>query len=456
MYTITELVEGYRSKKFSPVEMTKRYLERSHENELNAYITITDNIALTQATKAEERWQSGTAGLLEGVPISYKDNIFTKDVVTTSGSKIDSNFIPTEDAPVVKTLQQEGAIMIGKANMHEFAFGITNNNPFYGPAKNPWNPKMISGGSSGGSAVSVAANLCVASIGTDTGGSVRIPAASCGLVGLKPTKSVISGKGTTPISWTLDHIGPTAHTTTDITLIMEALTNKPFSDTAYSDLRDIKIGIPTNFFHVKIEEEVFNVYKETLEKFKDLGAELIEVEVPGAEEAMSLTFTLAIAEAGFVHKERMKNGLEQYGDDVRKVMEASKSIPAQEYIHALIRREELSRLFEKTFRNINVLMTPTLPAQPKPIDQEEVIINGQTEPIFDCMNRFTNYFNVTGHPALTIPVGISDQALPIGIQLASAMYNESLLLKIASSYEQQYLKEFYIKKENIIGGYVKN
>ena len=172
--------------------MTKRYLERSHENELNAYITITDNIALTQATKAEERWQSGTAGLLEGVPISYKDNIFTKDVVTTSGSKIDSNFIPTEDAPVVKLLQQE-AVMIGKANMHEFAFGITNNNPFYGPAKNPWNPKMISGGSSGGSAVSVAANLCVASIGTDTGGSVQ-QAASCGLVGLKPTKSVSKWK----------------------------------------------------------------------------------------------------------------------------------------------------------------------------------------------------------------------------------------------------------------------
>lgn len=456
MYTIQELLEGYKKSRFSPVEIATEYVNRSKQNQLNAYITITEDIALAQAKIAEERWLSGNARPLKGIPLSYKDNIYAKDVPATSGSKIDRKFFPDKDATVVKNLHREGAVMIGKTNLHEFAFGITNNNPFYGPAKNPWNQKLIPGGSSGGSAVSVAAHLAAASIGTDTGGSVRIPASICGLVGLKPTKNLIDASGTTLISWTLDHIGPIANNVGDLSLVIEALTKGEVTLTTATNLYGLKVGIPTNFFTEQIEPEVLSFYEEAVDKLQKLGAELKEMEVPGTNEAMSLTFTMAIAEAGYVHKERIEEKLGEYGDDVKQVMESSKSIPAKAYIKALKRRDELSQLFEDSFRDIDVLFTPTLPAESKPIGQEVVVIDGKEEPIFDCMNRFTNYFNVTGNPALTLPAGISSNGLPIGIQLIAKKGNDSLLLKTAKTFETAYLDEFYEKRAEVLGGVVES
>ncbi|HLS67483.1 MAG TPA: amidase, partial [Pseudogracilibacillus sp.] len=406
MFTIKELLNGYKKKEFSPVEITKQYVERANKHkDLNAFVTITEDVALEQAKIAEQKWQMNDAGRLEGIPLSYKDNIYTKNVRTTSASKVDENFVPNEHADIIKRLNNDGAVMVGKNNMHEFAFGITSNNPFYGAVKNPWNTELIPGGSSGGSAVSVATYSSVGSIGTDTGGSIRIPAAMCGLVGLKPTQDLLPKKGFTNISWSLDHSGPISRNIDDLSILMNVLTdgNVQLYDNIADDLRGVKIGVPNNFFTEQIEEPLRKSFNETLEQLEKLGAHLIEVEVPNASDAIPLTFTLAISEGGYTHRDRKQTSLDHYGEDVHHVMTSSDGIPALDYIHALQQQIVIGQKVDELFDHIDVLATPTLPALPKPIGQEEVHFGDITEPIFDCMIRYTSFFNLTGHPAISIP-----------------------------------------------------
>lgn len=449
MYSINELLIGYEKKAFSPVEIAKYYLEKANKHkDLNAFIRITEEIALKQAEISEKRLAAGQAGLLEGIPLSYKDNIYVKGIPATSGSFVDRELVPLTDASIVHILQQQGAVMTGKTNMHEFAFGITNNNPFYDPARNPWNPDYISGGSSGGSAVSVAAGLSAGSIGTDTGGSVRIPASCCGLTGLKPTYGLLDTKGVTPISGSLDHTGPIARNVDDLSIMMQALTNKQYRSNA-ENLNGWRIGVPKTFFIEKIEPEVLHTYKEALKKLEDLGALLIEVDVPSVKEAGPLTFTIAIAEAGFVHKERIAGQLGEYGPDVKQVMETAPSITAIEYIEAMHRKKKITEACNQLLEDIDLLATPTLPALPQPIGQEELTFNAEAEPIFNCMIRYTSYFNLTGHPALNLPAGLSNEGLPIGIQFVSGKYKEKMLIKAGSVFERHYLGDFYKKRNSL-------
>lgn len=228
---------------------------------------MTEETALNQAKIAESRWSIGQAGKLEGIPLSYKDNIYVKGIPATSGSIIDRDFVPTENAPVIQKLQNEGAVMIGKTNMHEFAFGITNNNPLR-TCEEPLESRLYFRGSSGGSAVSVAANLSAASIGTDTGGSIRIPASCCGLIGLKPTHGLINNSGTTLISWSMDHTGPIAKNTADLALVMEAMTNTSYTY-ENTTLKGWRIGIPSTYFTDRMEPEILEVYKDTLKSSKN-------------------------------------------------------------------------------------------------------------------------------------------------------------------------------------------
>lgn len=449
MLSIKEMLEGFRKKELSPVEVTREYMKRAKQAEsLNAFIKLTEETALNQAKMAEIRWSMGQAGKLEGIPLSYKDNIHVKGVPATSGSIIDRDFVPTDNAPIIQTLQKDGAIMIGKTNMHEFAFGITNNNPFYGPARNPWNPGYISGGSSGGSAVSVAANLCAASIGTDTGGSIRIPASCCGLIGLKPTYGLLNNAGITPLSWSLDHNGPIVQNTADLALVMGALTNSNYSYENTS-IKGWRIGIPSNFFTDRIEPEVMEVYEITLKRFEELGASLVYVEIPHVEETSSLTFTLAIAEAGYVHKDRIARNLGKYGEDVKQIMESSTSIQAIDYINALRRKEQITKEFDILFKDIDLIVIPTLPALPKAIGEGGVQFNGETESIFNCMIRYTSYFNLTGHPALSIPAGLSEERLPVGVQLVGKKMSERGLISAAAAFEKHYLGNFYKMRESV-------
>lgn len=457
MYTINQLLEGYEKKEFSPVEITEQYLHRAKKHDhLNAFVTVTEEIAVEQAKIAEQKWHMKENGKLEGIPLSYKDNIYTKNVKTTSASKVDANFVPKKSAVIIDTLSKEGAVMIGKNNMHEFAFGITSNNPFYGAVKNPWDETLIPGGSSGGSAVSVATYTSVGSIGTDTGGSIRIPAAMCGLVGLKPTQGLLAKEGFTNISWTLDHSGPITRNLDDLNIIMDALTNGKvaINDVVAEDLRGVKIGVPKSFFNEQIEEDVLASYEKTLEQLHELGAHLVEVEVPNAEVAIPLIFTIAISEAGYTHRERKKTSLDDYGEDVRQVMLSSDDIPALEYIHALQQQEVITNKVNQLFTEIDFLATPTLPALPKKIGQEEVQFGDVTEPIFDCMNRYTAFFNLTGHPAISLPTDIVKE-LPVGLQLVSAKWTDSTLITIAKTIENTILQDFYKVRDEKLKKYEK-
>ena len=284
--TIQEMKAGFSNKDFSPVEVTRYYLKRIEDfTELNAFITVTSEQALKQASIAEQKYLAGEqTGILEGIPISYKDNLYTKGVRTTNGSKIDESFIPDVDAGIVTRLHREGAINLGKLNMHEYAFGITSNNPFYGAVKNPWNTEYTPGGSSGGSAVAVALSLGAASIGTDTAGSIRIPAASTGIVGLKPTHGLIDATNVTHISWTLDHIGPLTKNMSDLGIMMDAMTGDTYSDSLTRDIRGLRVGVPNNYFNELIESNTAKLYTEALENLEKLGAILIEIDIPFSPE----------------------------------------------------------------------------------------------------------------------------------------------------------------------------
>lgn len=455
MYSIKELLDGYEKKKFSPTEITKQYLERAKKNQnLNAMITITEELAMQQAKISEQKWQMKNPGFLEGIPLTYKDNFYTKGIPSTSGSKIDQNFIPDQNASLIEIMNQKGGIMIGKNNMHEFAFGITSNNPFYGPVKNPWNEKLTPGGSSGGSGVAVLTGMSIASLGTDTGGSVRIPAASCGLVGLKPTHGLLSQQGITPLSWTLDHPGPITNDISDLILMMEGLTGNDYSiiDSNMEDLRGVKVGVPVSFFNEQIEPEVLEAYKKTLKKFEQLGAHLVDVKMPLTDEATPLTFTLATAEGGFTHRDRMQH-MDDYGEDVRQIMEASKSISSMDYLHALDRRDAVKAACSDVLEQVDVVIVPTTPAQPKPIGQETVHFNSIEEPIFDCMIRYASYFNLTGHPAISLPVGLAN-GLPVSVQLISGKWKERNLISISKVFENYYLDSFYEARQDIINKYI--
>ncbi|RXT06947.1 amidase [Ammoniphilus sp. CFH 90114] len=449
---IKEIHQGFKSRAFSPVELTKEYITQAkHLNKINnALLIILEERAIKEAEWLEMRLKSGEdLRLLDGIPITFKDLIDTKGIRTTYGAEIDRFHIPERDAVVVEKLKSVGAIHLGKTNLHEYAFGITSNNPHFGPVRNPWNPNYTPGGSSGGSGAAVAANMSVASIGTDTGGSIRIPSASCGLVGLKPTYGLVDSTGVLNISWTLDHVGPITANVEDCAVMMEAMTGLNYQNYLNKDCKGMRIGVPSTFFTEQIEPEVKQHYHKALKQLEDLGAILVEVDMSMASNALPHTFTIAGCEAVYIHKSRMEADIEKYGADVRAVLEGSRQIPSLDYISSLKTRSELSKQVDAIFENIDVLATPTLPAMTKQIGVEEVTFPDITEPIFHCMIRYTSLFNITGHPALNLPVGYSSERLPIGIQLVTGKNLEKNLFKLGSAYERDFLQTFYEERDEI-------
>ena len=449
--TIKQMKDGFSRKEFSPVEVTRDYLQRIDDfSELNAFITVTSEQALKQSAIAEQKYLAGEqTGVLEGIPISYKDNIYTKDIRTTSGSKIEENFIPSIDAGIVTKLHHEGAICLGKVNMHEYAFGITSNNPFYGPVKNPWNTDYTPGGSSGGSAVAVAASLSAASVGTDTAGSIRIPAASTGIVGLKPTHGLIDASNVRNISWSLDHVGPLTKNMSDLALMMDAMTGENYSDSLKKDIRGLRIGVPKNYFNELIESNTADLYSAALENFEKLGAILIEVDIPFSPADLALSFSIGIAEAGLVHEQSIAERLDSFGPDVKASLEFSHSITAIDYMKALKRKNQLFAQFENVFKTVDLIATPTMPDTAKKIGKEQFEIDGVMDSTFNSMIRIPAVFNLTGQPALSIPCGVAPNGLPVGLQLAGAAFNEKTLLHVGFAYEQAFLSSFYKERDKI-------
>lgn len=445
--SITQLFELYNRRKLSPVEVVKAYLTRidSYSTLLNCFITTTAELGLANAEKLEKRLsKKNFASRLMGVPFAIKDLINTKDIKTTAGSLIFKNHIPKQDAFVIKKLIMSGYILLGKTNMHEIALGVTNINPHYGTCKNPWDVRRISGGSSGGSAVAVASGLCLCSLGSDTGGSIRIPASLCGIVGLKPTYGRVSLRGVLPLSVNLDHVGPMARCVKDIAIVLQIIAGydqkdkfsirKPIDDylsNINEGIRDLRIAYAANGYFNDCEDDVNISLEDTIKVFQGLGAKVDMIEVPSGLEAAKANRIMVIKDAATVYAEKIKVQAELFGEDVLARLKEGITCPNTVYEQARESQKKLAYQFQKIFKQYDILITPTTPMVSPLIEKLDSLEQAK------YLTKFTAPFNLTGLPALSIPCGFSKSGMPIGMQMITRSWSEAVLLKAAYSYERE-------------------
>ena len=450
--TIRRLAEQIRQEKCSPVELTRETLNliQRHQPTLNAYITITEDVALEQARQAEREIQGGRdRGPLHGIPFAAKDLFYTRGIPTTVGSKILRDVIPDHDAAVIEKLRAAGAVLIGKTGLHEWAYGITSNNPHFGAIHNPWDTTRIPGGSSGGSTAALAAGLCAFSLGSDTGGSIRIPASFCGVVGLKPTFGCVSRWGMFPLGYSLDHAGPFAHTVEDAALVYQAIAGHDSRDETtvewsvslpvFADepkLTHRKIGVPQDFYYENLDPEVDNAVKKALVTVEKLGAELIPVDVPDMEEFNSIGKLILSAEATSVHRSRLQHLREDFGDDVRALLEQGEAVLATEYLDAQKQRREFVRDFNRLFDQVDLIAAPTAPIAAPKIGEGTVSIGTSTVEVRLAVTRLVRAVNLGGWPTLSVPCGFTSRGLPLGLQLIGNRFDEKGLLEVGHAYQQ--------------------
>jgi aspartyl-tRNA(Asn)/glutamyl-tRNA(Gln) amidotransferase subunit A len=452
--SIAQIAAIFRKRNLSPVELTTLMLQRIEQlnPKLNAYITVCAEQALAQAKQAQaellgQRGKKRDRGTLHGIPISLKDNICTKDVRTTAGSKILRDYVPLHDATIVKQLHEAGAVILGKNNMHEFAYGVTSNNPHFGPVRNPWNLDRIPGGSSGGSAAAVAAGLCYGSIGTDTGGSIRIPAALCGVVGLKPTLGRVSVEGTIPLSPKLDCVGPLARSTADVALLAMPIIARgkgesPLSRAAktIAATKKLRLGIPQEFLSSDTSPEVASAFADALRRLERAGARLIDMSMPLLRETEDAGNQIAWAEATHYHQQAgwFPVKAAEYGEDVRTRLELGVKVPATVYLQALETRQIFIQQFHLALEEnrLDAVISPTTPVAAPLIGEETTSINGQNRPTRALLLRFNRPANLAGVPAISLPCGFTNEGLPVGLQLLGAVANEFLLLQAAAAFEK--------------------
>jgi len=449
---IRKLAPLLAARKLSPVELTESVLARIEKKNpvLNAYLAVLGEAALEQARQAERDIQAGRyRGPLHGIPVSVKDLFHVRGTPTTAGSKIFANFLPDHDATVVERLRAGGAVLLGKTNLHELAYGITNDNPHYGATRNPWRPTHIPGGSSGGSAAAVAAGLCAASLGSDTGGSIRIPAAYCGVVGLKPTFGRVSRWGVMPLAWSLDHVGPLAGTVWDAAAVLQAIAGPDPRDENCSPrppadyLRSISegvaglvVGLPENYFLDRLSREVEKAVRAAATRFAELGARVEPVRLPGIEPATDLSRLILLAEATALHQKNLRARRQELGPDVRALLEQGEFILATDYLNAQRARRRFLEELEGVFRRVNLLLTPTTPITAAPIGQAAVDVNGQSEDVRLASTRLVRAFNLAGVPALSLPCGFDSEGLPIGLQIVGKPFDEATVLRAACAYQE--------------------
>ena len=449
--TIFELAPLLRQKKISPVELAQECLARIEKQNpsLNAFITVTAESALAAARTAEAEITRGDwRGPLHGIPIALKDLIDTAGERTTAGSKRHKDRIPTGDAEVVRRLKQAGAVIVGKNNLHEFAYGGSSLVSYFGDVHNPRDPARIAGGSSGGSAAAVAAGLCLAAIGTDTAGSIREPASLCGCVGLKPTYGRVSSRGVIPLALSLDHVGPFSTTVADAAIVLQAIAgydaadittpNVPVADYV-SPLREgaksLRVGVPRNIFYDDLDAEVAAAVEQALAVIKTLVAEVREVEL-----AVPTDRTLQLAESYAFHKQTATETPNLYQPETLRRILAGAEIPAADYIQHRRELEQARRTIGDTFANIDLLVTPTTPTPAPPIADLKATPDN-LRPAELKLLRNTRPFNVWGLPAISVLCGFTQTegtklGLPIGLQIAGPPWREDLVLRLAHAYEQ--------------------
>jgi aspartyl-tRNA(Asn)/glutamyl-tRNA(Gln) amidotransferase subunit A len=439
-----------RRKEISPVDLVESALERIERlnPSINAFLMVLAESARREAKRAERAFRRGAKSLgpLYGIPISLKDNFWTRGIRTTAGSKILEKFVPERDSEVAIHLARAGAILLGKTNMHEFAYGITNDNPHFGPTRNPWNRERITGGSSGGSAAAVALGMGFAATGTDTGGSIRIPSALCGVVGLKPTFGLVSVEGVVPLAVSLDHAGPIARSVTDACILLEAMAGKYPKGAMTPDFRKLKknrprrfrLGWPKEYFFEHVDGEVRGAIDAAAKCFKALGARMEEVSLPHLDESADAGTNIALAEATRYHESQgyFPVRAADYGDDVRRRLEQGRTVFATDYLRAFEAKRRMEADFDEAFKRVDAIIAPTLPVAAPCLRESDVTIGKDKETVRSALVRLNRPANVTGHPALSIPCGFTRGGLPIGLQMIGPRWGEARLLAFALAYEE--------------------
>ena len=437
-----------RKRKLSPVELVDEALARIESGNpgLNAFLTIVAEDARRGARLAERALRRGIArGPLHGIPISLKDNFWTRGIRTTAGSKILSQFVPDKDSDVTSRLAHSGAILLGKTNMHEFAYGITNENPHYGPVRNPWAQERISGGSSGGSAAAVATGMGFASMGTDTGGSIRIPASLCGIVGLKPTYGLVSFADVVPLAETLDHAGPLGRSVTDVCITLQAVAGKFPKGARAPDYRKLRqsiprrfrLGWPKEYFFDRVDVEVRQAIDAAAKVMESAGARFEDISLPHLAESVEPSTNIAMAEATRYHESQgyFPARAAEYGADVRKRLELGREVRAVDYLNAFAVKREIEKEFQTAYARVDAIIAPTLPIAAPRLGENEVTIEGEKESVRSALVRLNRPANLTGDPAISIPCGFTRAGLPIGLQLIGPHWSEARLFAIALAYE---------------------
>lgn len=432
--SLVETAKLIANRELSPVELVTAAINRIEENNrrLHAFVTVTADTALAAAQQAEQEIRRGQyRGSVHGIPFAVKDLFPIGGVPMTAGSAVLQGFVPDSDAAVVEQLKSAGAVIMGTAALDEFAFATTGDG-----IVNPVDEARMPGGSSGGSAVAVAANMCFGALGTDTGGSVRIPAACCNIVGVKPTFGRIDTAGIVPLAWSIDHIGVFARNVNDAAAILSSLFSMPAADARRTNLRGLRVGVPGDQFLLVSQEEVRIAFGSAVDVLSSLGATVSEVELPDSEIALNLQYLTVLPEAASYHLSSYPERLGLYGEGVRAALEWGATVRAIEYIDTQRVRGSVSRQVERVLSAVDYVALPTLPVVTPFVGQEDVVLgNGKREDVVSAMLRFTCMFNHTGHPAISVPCAPTGNS-GLGLQLVGRYFSESPLLDVAAVYER--------------------
>jgi aspartyl-tRNA(Asn)/glutamyl-tRNA(Gln) amidotransferase subunit A len=443
----TELGQKIKAGDISPVDAVDACLARieTTEPQLNAYVRVLGDEARAAARHAEEEIGAGQwKGPLHGVPVALKDLYDLAGIPTTASSRVREHWTPDADSSAAERLKGAGAIVLGKIHTHEFAYGITTPT-----TRNPWDTQRTPGGSSGGSGATVASSGAFMAMGSDTGGSIRIPAGLCGTVGLKPTFGRVSRAGITSLSWGLDHAGPLTRTVEDAATCLQVLAgydprdpgsvNEPvpdFSAGLHDGIKGLRVGMPTNYFFDQIDGEVESAVRQAYEQLQALGAELVEVALPMPEQIVAVEFAILVPEASDYHRQMLRESAGLYNDDVRVMLEAGEFVPATTYIRAQRVRNLLQQEFRKLYDQVDVIVAPTIAATAVKAGTESITWpDGTEEPLISAYTRFSLPGNVTGLPSLSVPCGFSAEGLPIGFQAVGRPLDEATVLRLGAAYE---------------------
>lgn len=446
---ISHAAAALRRKEIYSVELTEQCLDRIARLNptLNAFVTVMVDAARARAAAMDaELSAGGDRGPLHGVPIALKDLVYTKGVRTTAGSKLFDDFVPDCDATIVTMLEKAGAVVVGKTGLHELAYGITSNNPHFGAVRNPWDPERIPGGSSGGSGAAVVTGMAFMAIGSDTGGSIRIPASFCGCAGLKPTYGRVSKHGVLPLGFSLDHIGPLAATVRDCAITLNSIagydpldpttSKRPVDDyfPAQPSMRGVRIGRPDNFYYSRVDPDVANAIEIALKTAAELGAEIRPVQVPDIDELNAISRVILLAEAAAALEPHISRRSD-IGPDVLALLDQGRVLPATAYIQAQRLRGVFIREFNRVWDGVDCVAVPATPTPAPRIGETRISIAGVEEDVRLATTRLVRGINALGVPALSLPCGLTPGGLPVGLQLIGPAFSERKLLEVGAALE---------------------